>query len=251
MEGELKVRCFYCGDSTRHRNKKHLSLNLKQGLYHCFRCGASGSIPPGALLTLCAREGIAMNLGKVEEKELDVHEGPASSRPSMLKRYHAIAPGGKKGIWDAFELRDPQTSLQTGWMMRSGKASLMTSFLGTGLMWPEGGLTSDAVVVEGPYDVLHPDEVAVGGFISWSKVKMLIGRNIYLYPDGDTWQDPYLFSMLKETIRSALRSRMLYLEGVFRIPSKKVDPDQVKAREALYMMDRKDLYKMLKEASHR
>jgi hypothetical protein len=37
--GELRVDCPFCGDTGR-----HMYVNAERGLYHCFRCGASGRL---------------------------------------------------------------------------------------------------------------------------------------------------------------------------------------------------------------
>ena len=43
-DDEYTVRCPICGDSQKHLNKGHMGINKKTGIYHCFRCNASGRI---------------------------------------------------------------------------------------------------------------------------------------------------------------------------------------------------------------
>lgn len=42
MTQEIKIDCPFCG------KEKHLSVNTEKGLYHCFRCKASGHVAPGS-----------------------------------------------------------------------------------------------------------------------------------------------------------------------------------------------------------
>lgn len=41
--GEFRVDCPFCGDTGR-----HMYVNAERGLYHCFRCGASGRLSEGS-----------------------------------------------------------------------------------------------------------------------------------------------------------------------------------------------------------
>src|SRR6185369_6862850 len=48
----LALRCPFCGDSETSPNRAHFSVNLTSGLFHCFRCQASGKLTTGQLLEL-------------------------------------------------------------------------------------------------------------------------------------------------------------------------------------------------------
>ena len=71
VDGELWLRCPYCGDSDRNRWKAHFSIN-GEGLYHCLRCKASGKLP--------TRERIAI-LTKILGTRLYQDPGPQELVP--------------------------------------------------------------------------------------------------------------------------------------------------------------------------
>ena len=44
--GKLRLKCPFCSkDRENHPHEKCLSVDIDNGLYHCFHCGESGYVP--------------------------------------------------------------------------------------------------------------------------------------------------------------------------------------------------------------
>lgn len=190
-DGELWLRCPFCGDSETHRNKAHFSVN-NSGVFHCFRCNKSGRLPMKELLRLynqysvmdvALKEDYDLNPMKFREVFEMLLPGPASSRYSALDRY-------KLGAKDVFLSRRPDGEL-IGLALVERKNRRVIGHRAFGFVQemihssPEDPIR----LVEGPYDVIGKRDVCVFGSISVKHLRKLKGQVVILCPDGDIWHD--------------------------------------------------------------
>jgi hypothetical protein len=237
-DGELWIRCPFCGDSPYHPDRAHMSINIYSGIYHCYRCKASGRLSEKEQAQLL---GFRDYLEETGEEDLfdrgQLIPGPASRRKSLLPRFHTNLNGEQ---FDAFEMKDPRKPGEiTGTHLRgTGEKKSLT--FGHGIAWAGKKLisTSDSPLrlVEGPYDVLYPKDVAAFGIISaFRNLKYLRGHYIILCPDGDIWTKPELFTSFKKFIHDYMRRpRIAEIVGIEYIPDGK-DPDEVPAEDRQFI----------------
>lgn len=228
--GELWLRCWFCGDSTKNPNKAHLSVN-GEGLYHCMRCGVGGRLSKGEFIALISHYGKDWGVVEITEKQKrnwrevykDLIPGPASTRVTKLRRHHLLT---SRGFYDVFFSRR-----RTGKVIGLVVVNIATHYKkmmgkrGFGFVGEE--IPSKIRLVEGPYDVQYPKDVCTFGIPSSIQLAKLKGKTAILCPDGDIWEDIALLSQLKRTMR---RARFLLLAGVEKLPSDK-DPDEVPKEE--------------------
>lgn len=228
--GELWIRCPYCGDSRYNLWKAHMSVNLERGLFHCHRCNVGGILPPKLKAQLLSFPETT----NIERQLLDdlgeVIPGPGSTRKSRLARYHYRNEEGV--LFDVFEMKDPKTSKRTGFHMRGPEKLSLT--YGTGLGW-EGKkklISSPAFplyLVEGPYDVTLPREICCFGLVTSRRIlQKLKGQYVVLVPDGDVWQREDLLRSLLKLLKNPPRECTII--GVEYLPDGK-DPDEVSSSE--------------------
>lgn len=228
QDGELWLRCPFCGDSDLHPGKAHLSLNLATNLYHCHRCGKGGKLskkeredwgiePTFLVPSLPHHNAPAL---------LDILPGPGSTRPSLLPRYHLSVAEGLVDVFQMTTLRGQLRGyhLRPTWERRSFRSQGQTGFgVPTNLKVP-------IRLVEGPYDVLTLQDVCTFGFPKTYHLKALKSIRIILCPDGDVWQDPektrtYFSPFLEmETLLSIL--------AIEYIPGGR-DPDEVPVHQRI------------------
>lgn len=246
VEGdEVVLRCQFCGDSDDQRHA-HMHVNVRSGLYHCYRCGAGGKLPAKIHLSLLSKLG-TLSLGKWTEdslkhadddnpwEELELFDGPGNPRKSALKRHHYEDPD--TGIlWDAFKRWSYSTMKPTGVHLRYRQTRHSEGF---GFAWSHAPstLTSNAEhplrLVEGPYDVLADRDVCLFGFFSRGRCfdPLFRGQYVILCPDGDVWQKPGLMQRFSHLLRSLLDNASgVYVVGV-ELLSGGADPDEVPVKE--------------------
>lgn len=189
-EGELWLRCPFCGDSDTHFHKAHFSINT-QGVYHCFRCNKSGRLSMARLVNLYVQANV-LDVALKEDLDLVPHNfktvfedllpGPATSRKSALDRFQL---SGK----DAFLSRRPSGELVGIALVDKTQRRIV----GNRAFGFKDELISDPSnpirLVEGPYDVLSPRDICVYGSISVKHLQALKGHVVILCPDGDIWAD--------------------------------------------------------------
>lgn len=229
---EYWVRCPECGDSDKHY-KAHLSINVDNGAFYCFRCGWSGCLGLSQLLSLIVDVGnfeVATDVPLIkpsEDPELKV--GPGSGRFSLLERYYLLDPSDGKP-WDGFVYRDPR-GRATGYLLRRGDRSI--SYGRRTYLYPDplGGPSTILRIVEGPYDVLYPEDVAVGGIIRPETIYRDLSPYQFIFcPDGDVWENqellkPFLLGLYRVILRGAVA-------GVEYLPDGK-DPDEVSKEDRI------------------
>jgi hypothetical protein len=234
-DGEsLRMRCWICGDS-KNQQKGHLKLNLNTGLYHCFRCGSSGRMPSGQLLTLqMSYLGVEVPPNTiVQPEDLDqfFRPGPAYERRTLLPREHLHY---NESAWDVFIMRDSRTEDPIGYHLRRQKVEPKAMSVGeVGLSWSyDGPLISTPdnplVLVEGPYDVQHPNDVCVYGMIRQGLLDHdLRGHYLVFCPDGDVWKKKDLFNRFVTLLQYAVKNTSpAVLLGVKYIVNG-LDPDEI------------------------
>jgi hypothetical protein len=237
-EDERWFRCPFCGDSPSHPKKMHFSVN-RQGMYHCFRCRESGRLNPESLaeiwplqerlLPLNVRKDLNALFEPWEDLWSAAVPGPGTPRASLLKRYHCIERGS---LLDLFQMRLPNGS-QTGVHLRGGsgdrKVSLSQGLTTFGYV-REGSLVGyNLRLVEGPYDVLYPEDVCTFGLPHRYQLEQLRMYPVLFCPDGDLWEKDVLFQVYLARIKRFFGGPILGLEY---IPGGK-DPDEVPVEERI------------------
>lgn len=225
-DGELWIRCPYCGDSQHNPRKAHFGIDLKTGFYYCHRCGAKGKLDATNLLRF--RLADYPELESLYEPLPEIIRGPGSPRKSLLGRYHTA--GGD----DVFASYWPATgqALHVGYYIR-GEKKRMEGL--SGINWvgaPEQPLLSSPSrplrIVEGPYDVLTPNAVAFFGMFSFGKMEQFFrGHYFILVPDGDVWTDVTRRDIFRRSVQKILRAKM-NLMGIEFLPGAK-DPDEAES----------------------
>lgn len=230
---ELWVRCPFCGDSERHPNKAHFSVNLRRGVYHCLRCKASGKLTPKQLLNLGVYDDELYLSVTTADHEEDVEfpvlvPGPASHRITRLARNRLL---DSEGDWDAFPMYDPVVLDQIGLHLRRGQRSQTIGDVG--YSWPNApeALVSSAEnplrFVEGIWDVMYDQDIVVFGIIHKKILSDFYGHYVILCPDGDVWEKPDLFKAFHKTLKWGMTNRRsAFITGVEFLPHGK-DPDEV------------------------
>lgn len=221
---EYWVSCPECGETKRNKWESTCSINLETGAYKCFRCGWGGYLNTGQLLQVLGAVGeIDFETLEPEVPEIlpEFHAGAYSDRRSLVPRQYAFF-GGK--AWDAFEYKNPRGNF-TGYLLkRKGEAH---NIGGRSYLYPSplGGTGTVLRVVEGPYDVLEPGDVGVGGIIRpWQVYRDFPLYGFVFCPDGDVWEKDDLRTPFLLGLERVLRAGALV--GVEFIPGGR-DPDEV------------------------
>ena len=229
LEGEYPMRCPWCGDSRRHPNKAHLSINVQKGLFHCFRCGRGGklsfeqmtqipdlldsmlSLPPERKTTTDA----------LKEIQIRLLEGPGTSRPSGLSRYHLPSEHGPIDVFLSLDLEGDVV----GYHLRKIKPTKFSMTIGARALGysPLNSFTSFLRLVEGPYDVMDPlHDICLFGMPSRYQVQKLSRWPLVPCPDSDIWEDPKKL----QSYQLILSPRTKIIPWVEVLPAGK-DPDEV------------------------
>jgi len=224
--GELWLRCPYCGDSQRDPRKAHYSVN-RAGLFYCVRCHRGGRLPLSVYLRLLT-EGPLRGMGDVVDDDWealldDLDPGPGSSRDSALDRFHIGDPAG--GAIDVFLSRNIDGEIIGLALVGDGRKTV-EGRKGLGFAGDEELTSSPADpirVVEGPYDCLTARDVCVFGLPSAKLMRKLRGHFVILCPDGDVWPD---YTKRKTIINALADKRGPVYVGVEMLKDGE-DPDDV------------------------
>lgn len=258
--GEYWLRCPYCGDSENDPNKAHFSINLRSGLYFCLRCNARGKLNKKAQFELFGRLPVDLSeeaINKVDTEDqfreiLDrLEEGAPWSRPSLLPRYTYTDDYGQ--VWDAFISYDNHDGAEIGVLLRLADTQQKKAYFygSRGFSWVGDSFPSSANkpirLVEGPYDVITPQDVVVFGLLSKYTVSEFTGENIILCPDGDVWQKENLrkpfFTLLRYLLYQSYA--VPWLVGVEYIPEG-ADPDECPPDQRLFITRQEVATKLLR-----
>lgn len=239
--GELWVRCPFCGDSKRNSWKAHFSVAVRSGLYYCFRCGTTGKFSGNQVMELLYHSGHGIDSVGLE-MEIDQYDlnalyenllpGPAIPRKTRAKRYNTAVEG--VGRVDVFEMFHPDRSL-SGILQRAQGYSRV--YGERGLIWPSRAESLSSSqdnpirVVEGPYDIQDDRTFAVSGLITFRALeKFFRYQYLILTPDGDIWTKPDLTRQFIRLLKKATLSTSFKIAGV-EIISGGRDPDEVDVKD--------------------
>lgn len=245
---EFWMRCPYCGDSSKNRVKAHFSVNLSTGAYHCHRCKASGGYSKKEIFEVTGQSYLMMpqrvDKTTIEEEDLDelaelAVRGPGIPRASRLSRWHFTSSSGR--VFDLFWCRHPNgkvvgayfRSSERKWSYVAGHR--MLGFVGPKMISNQNYLR----IVEGPYDVMYPEDVCTFGFPSKNQIQALAGFPLVLCPDGDVWEDPKL--LYRYLLRFFKYQHILVLGA--ELIADGLDPDEVR-REDRAWVSPKDLLRL-------
>lgn len=258
VDNRFHYRCWHCGDSKKNPIKAHLVINLESGSYHCFRCGYSGHMPLGDLMTLVIEnqpEKTHHEIKTILSKSHDPREigrlvvvptgqlGPLNRFSGVERRYQY---SHEQGPVEIFEIRTLDGRL-SGFHARLGWTK---AFVNSGPRLFGRGLDLDrdrAVrLVEGPYDVRYPNDVCVFGMPTHVQAKALLWRPVILCPDGDVWDD---YSKLRGWLYPFIKnsSWVSYVEWL----DKGADPDEVPEEQRTQVTFEKAKKRMYQLENHR
>lgn len=245
--GEFWLRCWFCGDSSSNLRKAHLSVNLATGVFHCYRCDASGRLSPKQLvslglntdLTFAGKDEGGEQVDLIDWVDENIRPGPGSSRFSALTRYHLVSP---EGLLDVFESRDLRKEVW-GYQLKADWGTGPMSIGKRKFAYPDSALSSPVVrLVEGPYDVLTDQDICLFGLPTHRHLAQLRGFSLILCPDGDIWSSAELFKRYFKAFAKT-RSPILGVE----VLANNLDPDEVPVedRETISFNDlrRSDLWR--------
>lgn len=222
--GELWLRCPYCGDSEKNRWKAHYSVS-PNGLYHCMRCGIGGKLSAKAWLSLYHNMPDTVDVRHSSNwKELvaSLDPGPGNDRASGLQRFHLRT---KNGVYDVFLHRNWKTKKAVGVQLINVMTKKKRNEGRRAFGIPHRLEVNKIMrIVEGPYDVLYENDICTYGIPSSNQMMQMKGWPVLLCPDGDVFEKLDLLNRLRNVIRET-QSRVFYT-GVERIPDG-LDPDEV------------------------
>lgn len=252
-EDELWFRCPHCGDSKRHINKAHFSVNVKSGLFSCLRCGIAGKLSTREFMEMLSMIGSA----SIEEEQSDtlpvLQPGAGSPRPSKLDRGHLdLLSKGEITHFDGFEMKDPRTEDVIGIHLRHPTFSRNIGEKGYGWVgdsFPESTPSEPLRLVEGPYDVLEERDLCTFGLLRRQLLYTLQWSYLILCPDGDVWEEHSLLYPLLGILYESLHGhRVATVIGVEIIPDRK-DPDEVPP-EMRTLVSREEFPRLFKTLSY-
>ena len=234
---EVIARCPFCGDTDNPQNG-HLSVNITKGVFYCYRCGTGGPIIMLPLDVIDAIRPHILDWGSPEEndiyhEELSTREdkvivykpGTCTGRETKAEVFYARWRGH---CWDVFEIKNLYGKV-VGLHLREKEKKLFETIGDRLFVLPEG---EDSVVsmvlkygalyvVEGPYDILGPEFIAVLGQANNQTIELLRHFPVVLVPDGDVWHRNDLLKAYRRIWR-----KHPYVSSVVYIPEGK-DPDEV------------------------
>lgn len=225
--GQLWLKCPSC-ETDREKFTGHFSIRLRDGVYHCLKCHYSGRCTPSQLLTIIYQlpdEIEARDISQSLEWE-DLIEflypGPAISRMTKLPRFHT-----EDGA-DVFKLLDFYGEV-IGLYVRKDKKTIIGE---KGISYCHDTLLSSEDnplrIVEGPYDVMTDQDVAVYGTFNSNLLRKFKGHYLILCPDGDIWTKEYLYKGFFSTLSRVVQFPSSYptIVGIEYLPDG-LDPDEV------------------------
>jgi hypothetical protein len=230
---ELYFRCPHCGDSERHPQKTHCSVNIFTSIYYCLRCQASGKVSSDEMGLLTKD----INFDKVKQLKVDplyetdsimemitekLRPGPGMGRYSALDRWHIKTQDDTK--LDIFKVTNASREL-VGYHVRPPDKKYTRTY-GQRLLGIPSSIRYNKPwrIVEGPFDCLDPHtDVVVFGFPSVAQAKALYGKPLIICPDGDVFED---YRKLRSFMKPFLWDNNVLIEYVERLPPN-TDPDEL------------------------
>jgi hypothetical protein len=190
-------------------NRRTLYL-YSSGAYHCHRCKAHGKIVD--------LKNIDVKFDLKQNHELSSVWNNRGKRESLVRNRHF------ENRVDVFQVKNSKGEITGEYKRSPGKKSetIGKRYFGYRRDYLEIGETYR--IVEGPYDVIYPEDVCVFGIPNKTQARDLKHQKLILCPDGDMWKQ-------RETIFDWL-SPFVYNQvvAVERLPIDK-DPDEVPRKE--------------------
>lgn len=218
------MRCPECGEPNWKEGKSvHAFFSLKTLSGHCYRCGATLE------LNQLDVEGLAELFRKkrrpvVEETKKELYDW-WKNLPEVETERPTFLPVKKFSEFFVFPMQDPATLEVTGVHLRHSKRKLFYSLGSRGLGIPlEISILQPWRVVEGPYDVLDSQTVAVFGSPDTGRLQKIPAVTVILCPDGDVWDSATLRS---QWVRIAKHMYSSGKQVFFEVLPENKDPDEV------------------------
>lgn len=204
------AKCPYC--TGKHNNsRKTLYLYPGTSTYYCFRCSAFGS--------LNQLEGIEIRLeNKVPQKTNFIDWNGRGERYSLVTKRDFT------NNVDTFQIKEPNGKQVGIHQRKPPKKSRTIGTRAFGYHADYLALDSTVRLVEGPYDVVYPNDVCSFGIPNNYQSRLLKPYQLILCPDGDVWKSK---KTVLQWLKPFLYSNVKYVE---RVPDDK-DPDEITETE--------------------
>lgn len=238
IDGELWLRCPFCGDSERNTWKAHFSIN-GEGLYHCLRCKASGRAPVKERIAILTKYGMEHGVHVLDKRQdweevwLSVLPGPGTTRKTKLPRNHLLTT---RGFYDVFRISN-FTGRPCGLQLVNTKTRKKKIIGTTGFGLPDdrepsSGPEEPITIVEGPYDVRMTTDVCTFGIPNRGQLLQMAkaGAFVYFMPDGDVWRKSKAMRTLRRNLVRNIKyavNKGLFVEGAIKIQNLHDDPETV------------------------
>lgn len=213
MKALATLKCPFCvGNNNNTRNTLYL---YSTDTYWCARCKASGvssDLEPTSL------SGITPKLTQPKVIQLKSYNNKG-------ERFSVCKERNFDGTTDSFQIKLAGGDLVGHYHRMPNKVSRIEGV--KGFCYRENFLNPSSTyrIVEGTYDCIYPNDVAVLGYPNQFQAKQLKHYNLVLCPDGDVWKE-------KETIKRWFEPFIYHkkIEQIEVLPVDK-DPDEVKESE--------------------
>jgi len=178
MKPLATIKCPYCKGATTTQDRKTLYL-YSTDTYWCARCKAFGvisDIDPSLLSGITPKVTTTTELVKFEYNNTG-------------KRFSVCKNRFYDGSRDVFQIKLPDGSLVGHCYRLPDKRSKIEGVKGLCYREQFLDLSQTYRLVEGVYDCIYPNDIAVLGYPNEFQAKQLKWFNLILCPDGDVWQD--------------------------------------------------------------
>lgn len=177
MKPLATIKCPYCFGQT--NNERKTLYIYSTDTYWCARCKAYGLISD---LEPSQLQGITIKSPVQADTKLYTYND-TGSRFSVCKHRYSDS------IVDTFQIKLPDGSLVGHYHRYHGKQSKIEGVKGFCYREKFLDLNQTYRLVEGVYDCIYPNDVAVLGYPTIYQAKALKWYRLILCPDGDVWND--------------------------------------------------------------
>lgn len=204
----MKIKCFFC--KGQNNNSRETLYLYNTGTYWCARCKAYGAIKDLPQSVVADFKIIPKEFTQLQT----ISYNNLGNRFSTCKQRHFDSNV------DIFQIKDVDGSLVGHYHRFPEKRSKTVGKRLFSYRDSHLKLGGTYRLVEGVYDCVYPEDVALNGTPSKEQAKKLKHYNLILCPDGDVWHNKELFvSWFKPFVYSSI-------VGVEYVGKDK-DPDEV------------------------
>ena len=203
------IKCNFCTGKT-DNTRKTLYLYPEKNTYYCFRCSAFGNLND--------LEGLEFSLERKKQSNIYVEWNDKGNRYSLCTKRDFT------NNTDSFQIKEPNGKQVGVHQRKENKQSITTGTRAFGYHAEYLALDSTLRIVEGPYDVIYPNDVCSFGIPNSYQSRLLKPYQLVLCPDGDIWKSK---KKLLQWVKPFLYSSIKYVE---RLPDNK-DPDEMPETE--------------------